>query len=342
MKFVRQGFAPGGEAFGQAGDGSLEPEKIYAKKRGIAMRKIKLGASGPEVSQLALGLMRSSAYEAKEMQTLLEKALELDINFVDNADIYGGEHSSEGIYGQVMEQAPELRDKFVVQTKCGICQGYYDSSYEHIMESVDRSLKRMKLETIDVLLLHRPDALMEPEEIARAFDELSRAGKVKYFGVSNMNPGQIENLKRCVTQELLVDQVQMSIVHSPMIDAGIHVNMTDEGAVMRDGSLLDYAQVHGMTIQPWSIVQASWAQGSFLDHPDYEELNQVLDRLSEKYNITKAAVAVAWLLRHPADLQPITGTTDPKHLAELARAFNIRLTRPEWYELYLSAGKKLP
>lgn len=306
------------------------------------MKKIKLGASGPEVSQLALGLMRLNSCDAKEMRAMLEKAVELDIDFVDNADIYAWKNSSEALYGQVMEEVPSLREKFVVQTKCGICQGYYDSSYEHIMESVETSLKRMNLDTIDILLLHRPDALMEPEEIARAFDELQKAGKVKHFGVSNMNPGQIENLKRCVSQDLIVDQVQMSVVHAPMIDAGIYVNMSWDGAVMRDGSLLDYAQTHGVTIQAWSIMQASWEQGGFLDNPEFVELNQVLERLSQKYGVTKSAIAVAWILRHPAKIQPITGTTSPVHLEEQSKAFDVCLSRPEWYELYLSAGKKLP
>lgn len=320
----------------------LEECEYFCEREVYEMKNITLGTTGPEASQLALGLMRSSLYEANEMQALLEKALELQINFVDNADIYAWKNSAEELYGQVMAQAPHLRDKFIVQTKCGICRGYYDSSYEHIVECVNTSLKRMNLDAIDILLLHRPDALMEPEEIARAFDELAAAGKVKHFGVSNMNPAQIENLKRCVSQELLVDQMQLSIVHSSLIDAGIYVNMTDSGAVMRDGNLLDYAQIHGMTIQAWSILQAGWKDGCFLDNPKYEALNQVLAKLSEKYGITKSAVATAWLLRHPAGIQPIAGTANPAHLAELARAFDITLTRQEWYELYLSTGKKLP
>ena len=306
------------------------------------MKQITLGNSGPAVSRLALGLMRSSLYEAKEMEVLLEKALELGIDFVDNADIYAWKNCAEELYGQVMVNAPHLKEKFVVQTKCGICRGYYDSSYEHIMESVDTSLKRMNLDTIDVLLLHRPDALMEPEEIARAFDELQASGKVKCFGVSNMSPSQMEKLKRCVKQELIVNQVQMSIVHTPLIDAGIYVNMKEDGAVMRDGNLLDYVQTKGITLQAWSILQAGWKQGSFLDHPDYGPLNESLARLCEQYGITKSAVAVAWLLRHPAGIQPITGTTSPQHLEELAKAVDVQLTRPEWYELYLAAGRNLP
>ncbi len=306
------------------------------------MKYIQLGNTGIEASRLALGMMRSSLNEAKEMRVLLETATELGINYVDHADIYAWKNVSEELYGQVMKEAPTLRDKLIVQTKCGICRGYYDSSYEHIMESVDTSLKRMDLDSIDVLLLHRPDALVEPEEVAKAFDELQSSGKVKHFGVSNMNPGQIENLKRCVKQELAIDQVQMSIVHAPMIDAGIHVNMTEDPAVMRDGSLLDYAQCKQMTVQAWSIIQSGWRKGSFVDNPEYPELNAVLDRLSEKYGASKAAIAIAWIMRHPAKIQPITGTANPEHLREVAQAVDIVLTRPEWYELYLSAGRKLP
>lgn len=306
------------------------------------MNYIKLGNSELEVSQLALGLMRSSLYEANEMQTLLEKATELGINFVDHADIYAWKNCAEEVYGQVMLQAPHLKDKFLVQTKCGICRGYYDFSYEHIIESVNTSLKRMNIDHIDVLLLHRPDALMEPEEVARAFDDLEAAGKVRHFGVSNMNPGQIDNLKRCVRQELVANQLQLSITHAPMIDAGFFVNTTDESAIVRESGILEYSQIKGMTIQGWSILQASWEQGTFLDNPEFSELNQVLDRLSEKYGITKSAIAVAWILRHPAKIQPITGTVNPVHLEELTKAFDITLTRQEWYELYQADGKKIP
>lgn len=307
------------------------------------MKYMQIGNTGLNASRLALGMMRSATKEAENLRELLETAVELGINFVDHADIYARKHIAEELYGQVMKEAPHLKEKFIVQTKCGICRaGYYDSSYEHIMESVDQSLKRMNLDTIDILLLHRPDALMEPEEVARAFDELQCSGKVKHFGVSNMNPGQIENLKRYVRQEIAVDQVQLSIVHAPIIDAGIYVNMTDDRAIVRDSGLLDYAQCRGMTLQAWSVAQADKIRGSFLDHPDFLTLNAVLDRLAEKYGVTKAAIAVAWILRHPADIQPITGTTNPEHLREVAKAVDITLTRPEWYELYLSADRKLP
>ena len=307
------------------------------------MKQIQIGRTGVAASQIALGMMRVGKLDRNGLRELLETALELGINFVDHADLYAQGRISEELFGEVMRDAPSLRDGLIIQTKCGIRPGVcYDSSYEHIIKSVDTSLRRMNLDHVDFLLIHRPDALMEPEEMARAFDELQSAGKVRHFGVSNMNPMQIELIKRAVKQEIAVDQVQMSIVHAPMIDAGIHVNMNDDFAVMRDGSLIDYAQLRGITLQAWSVVQASWAQGSFLDNPEFPELNAVLARLAEKYGVTKSAVAVAWLMRHPAGIQPIAGTTSPAHLRELARAADFTLTRPEWYSLYLSAGKRLP
>jgi len=306
------------------------------------MKYSQIGNTGIEASRIALGMMRVNALGCTRMQQFLETAIELGINFADHADIYGRENPSESLFGEVMKAAPQLREKLIVQTKCGICRGYYDSSYEHIMESVDQSLRRMNIDYVDFLLLHRPDALMEPEEIARAFDDLQQSGKVRHFGVSNMNPGQIENIKRCVKQEISIDQMQMSIVHAPMIDAGIFANMTEPEAVMRDGGLIDYAQCKNITLQAWSVVQASWAKGSFLDNPEFPELNAALDRIAYKYGVTKSAVAVAWILRHPAKIQAIAGTANSEHLREIAKAADIQLTRPEWYELYLSAGRQLP
>ncbi len=301
-----------------------------------------IGKSPISASRIALGLYRASLLTSVELLPLLETALEEGINFVDNADIYAKKTPSEVLYGEVMDCAPHLRDKFIVQTKCGICRGWYDSSYEHIIESAEQSLRRMKLDSIDVLLLHRPDALVEPEEVAKAFDELHSSGKVKYFGVSNMNPGQIENLRRCLGQELIVDQVELSIVHAPMIEAGINVNMMNPLSPTRDMGLLDYAQCQGMGVQAWSTLQIDLRSGTFLDNPAYSELNAVLARLGEKYDLTKSAIATAWILRHPAKIQAISGTTNPQHLREVAKAADISLSRQEWYELYRAAGRTLP
>lgn len=292
------------------------------------------------VSRIALGCMRIADMQVDALETLVDKALSLGINFFDHADIYGGGKSEE-LFGEVLKKRPELREKMIIQTKCGICKGYYDFSKEHILESVEKSLERLQCGYIDVLLLHRPDALMDPKEVAEAFHELQASGKVRYFGVSNMNAYQIERLQKYFKGKLLFNQLQFNVVHSGMIDSGFHVNMKDQEAIDRDGMLLDYCQLHDITIQPWSIVQASWEEGCFLDHPNYVSLNQKLEELSKTYGISKAAVSVAWILRHPAQMQPIAGTTSIKHLEDLCTACDVEMRREDWYALYLSTEKVL-
>lgn len=294
-----------------------------------------------EASQIALGCMRIAAKSVDEVEALVKTALDAGINFFDHADIYGGGKSEE-VFGEVLKRNPEWRKKMILQTKCGIRQGFYDFSKEHILTSVENSLQRLQTPYVDVLLLHRPDTLMEPQEVAKAFDELYETGKVKYFGVSNMNVMQMELLQKYCKYPLKVNQLQFNPVNATMIDAGINVNMNNEGAVDRDGGMLEYARLHGITIQPWSILQASWEKGTFLNHPDYEKLNEVLQRIATKYSVSKAAVNTAWILRHPANMQAIAGTSDPAHLLELCKGADIELTRQEWYEIYQSVGKQLP
>ncbi len=306
------------------------------------MDNIRLGSSELQVSQIALGCMRFGIKEQYEVEALLDKAVELGINFVDHADIYEWGKNSEEMFGEALKKKPSLRDKLYIQTKCGICRGYYDLSADHILESVDKSLQKMKLDKIDVLALHRPDALIEPEEVAKAFEILKTSGKVDYFGVSNMNPLQMQLIEKYSGQKLMVNQVELSIVHSGLVDAGIFVNMTEAESVMKDGSLLDYARLHDVTLQAWSIMQISLSGGTFIDHEQYKELNDKLEELANLYSVTKNAIAVAWILRHPAKIQAIAGTTNGKHLEELCKASEVKLTRQQWYELYLSAGHKLP
>ena len=295
-----------------------------------------------KVSKLALGCMRIAGKSVDEVEVLVKKALELGINFFDHADIYGGGRS-ESLFGEVLQRNPELRDSMIIQTKCAIVPGKrYDFSKEHIINSVNASLERLHTDHIEILLLHRPDALCDPEEVAEAFDELYKAGKVKYFGVSNHTPYQIQLLQKYSKHPIIINQMQLSIVHSVMIDSGINANMKEDWAQDKDGGVLDYCRLNDITIQPWSSIQASWAEGTFIDNPNYEKLNEVLDTLAQKYNVTKAAIAIAWLLRHPAHMQPIVGTTSPSHLEELAQAVNVKLGRQEWYDLYLASGKPLP
>lgn len=295
------------------------------------------------ISRLGLGCMRIADKSVEEVGKLIDKSLELGINFFDHADIYGGGRSEE-LFGQVLFKQPELRNRMIIQTKCAIVPGKrYDFSKDYILSAVDGSLRRLNTDYIDCLLLHRPDALADYEEIAEAFDELYESGKVRHFGVSNFGVYQIELMRKYVKYPLLFNQLQFSIVHCPHIDAELHVNMKDSYANDKTGgNVLSYCRLSDITVQAWSVIQASWEEGSFLHNPNYEELNKCLKMLAGKYNVTEAAIAVAWILRHPMGIMPILGTTSPNHLEELSGAVNIRLDRQEWYDLYLSAGKNLP
>ncbi|MDD3244209.1 MAG: aldo/keto reductase [Eubacteriales bacterium] len=296
---------------------------------------------GAPASRIALGCMRISSLEDGQLSRLVHTALDAGINYFDHADIYGG-GACEARFGALLRREPALRAQMRIQSKCGIRQGYYDFSCEHILDAVDGSLARLGVEQLDALLLHRPDALMEPEEVAEAFTRLESAGKVSLFGVSNQNPGQMELLRRWLPQRIAVDQLQFSLTNAGMVDKGIHVNMEGPLSLDHDGGVLDYCRLHDITIQPWSPFQYGFFEGVFLGDPAFPALNRVVDALAEKYEVTPSAIAIAWILRHPAKMQPVVGTTNPERLAQIAQACEVRLTRQEWYELYLSAGKKLP
>lgn len=304
------------------------------------MKKIKFGSTDLEVSSVILGLMRIN--NAKDPVAVLTTAIENGITFFDHADIYGG-GECESIFADALAQTEYKREDLFIQSKCGIVPGkMFDFSKEHIIESVEGSLKRLKMDYLDALLLHRPDTLVEPEEVAAAFDELEKAGKVKYFGVSNQNPSQIELLKKYVSQPLLANQLQFGIMHTGMIDQGIHVNMTDSGSVDHDGGILEYSRLNDMTIQAWSPYQYGFFEGVFIGNEKFLELNAKLEELAEKYQTTATGIASAWILRHPANMQVIAGTMTPHRIEEIAKASTIVLTRQEWYEVYLAAGNILP
>ncbi len=304
------------------------------------MYTISLGQSGLAVPTVAVGCMRFADKTEKEVAALMDTALSCGANFFDHADIYGFGKSEE-IFAQALKAWK--REDVILQTKCGIVPGVmYDFSYEHITESVNGSLKRLNTDYIDVLLLHRPDALMEPEEVARAFEELKASGKVRHFGVSNQNPSQMALLQQALPMPLCVNQVQFGIMHTPMIEAGIHVNLKTASAVDRDGGVLDYCRLHGITVQPWSPMQYGFFEGCFVDNPQFPALNDVMARIASRYGVSKTTLAIAWILRHPAKLQPVTGTTDVTRLKDSLKAADIRLTREEWYEIYKAAGNTLP
>lgn len=305
------------------------------------MKNIVIGHNGLKASQIALGCMRLIGLETpKAARSLIDTAMANGINFFDHADIYGG-GACEELFGEAI--TPELREKMVIQTKCAIRPGIcYDFSKEHILESVDKSLKRLKTDYIDILLLHRPDALMEPEEVAEAFYTLKKSGKVRNFGVSNHSVMQIELLNKYCAGEVTVNQLQYSIAHCPSIDAGMNVNIDNSYGCNRDGGMLDYARLHDITIQAWSPFQYGMFKGVFIGNELYKELNAVMERLAEKYGVSVNAIAVAWILRHPAGIQCIVGSMNEERLKGICEAANIELTREEWYELYLAAGKDLP
>lgn len=291
--------------------------------------------------KLILGTMRWAKLDYESAQTLIETALDNGISFFDFADIYGSGRSEE-IFGEVLSDHPTWRDDMIIQSKCGIRPGYYDLSKEHILESVDKSLERLQTDHLDVLLLHRPDVLMDPAEVGAAFDVLKEQGKVRYFGVSNMNSSQIELLQQHSTEKILFNQLQFSLVHAGIVGQGMYVNTNEPEAIDRDGGILEYCTAQGITIQAWSPLQASFESWTFIDNPHYKGLNEKLELIGNKYGLSPAAVAIAWILRHPADIRPVLGTTNPEHLLELAKATTVELTRKEWYELYIEAGHQLP
>ena len=303
------------------------------------MYKIEFGKSGMQVPTGAVGCMRISNMNEKEVSAFIDTALEHGGNFFDHADIYGGGKSEE-VFGKAV--SPALREKLIVQTKCGIRPGQFDFSYEHIVGSVDRSLKRLGMEYIDVLLLHRPDALMEPEEVAEAFDTLEAAGKVRHFGVSNHNPSQIRLLKKCVKQPIEANQLQFGLGHSSMIRSGMECNVLSDGAVDRDGGVLNYCRLNDITIQTWSPFLYGMFEGVFLGSEKFPELNKKLAELGAEYGVSPTVMATAWILRHPAKMQMIAGTMNPEHLKEICSATDVNLERKHWYELYLSAGNLMP
>ena len=304
------------------------------------MEKWLLGGVLP-ASPVGLGCMRMASLSDTEAEEAVMSAVDSGITFFDHADIYGGGKSEE-IFGRVLRLHPELKDSITIQGKCGICRGYYDASKEHILEAADGILRRLGVDSLDVLLLHRPDALMEPEEVAEAFETLHRSGKVRYFGVSNENAAQLELLSRAMPGKLIINQMQFSLAHTGMVDAGLNVNIHSDHAVVRDGLVLDWCRLHGISIQAWSPFQYGMFEGVFLGSDRYPELNREIRAAAEKYGVSDSAVAVAWILRHPARIQALIGSMNPGRIADIARAMEIRLSRQDWYRLYLSAGNPLP
>lgn len=305
------------------------------------MKNLIIGDTNLEASEIGLGCMRiTELQDKKEVRNLIDTAMDQGIDFFDHADIYAKGYAEE-IFGEVVDSA--MRQNMIIQSKCGIIPGKaYDFSKEHILESVDKSLKRLRTEYLDILLLHRPDTLMEPEEVAEAFEILEKEGKVRYFGVSNQNSMQIELLNNYCDNRIKINQLQFSIAHCDIVDSGLNVNVHNEAGANRDGSVLEYCRLKNITIQSWSPFQYGMFEGVFLNSEKFPELNRQIEELAEKYQVTNSAIAVAWILRHPARIQTIVGTTNRKRLTDICKASEVNLTREEWYALYMAAGKVLP
>ncbi|MEH7096287.1 aldo/keto reductase [Neobacillus vireti] len=306
------------------------------------MKYISIANTDIQASNIIMGNMRLPQLSIAEAENLIRSAMEEGINFFDHADIYG-KGKSEEIFSEAIQMNSSIREKMILQSKCGIRNGYFDFSKEHIIESVDGILKRLNTEYLDILLLHRPDPLMEPAEVAEAFEELQTSGKVRYFGVSNHNPAQVELLQKYTSHKLVVNQLQLSIAHTPIIDSGVTLNMKVDQAINRDMSVLEYCRLNDMTIQAWSPYQHGFFSGSFLgDLEHYPELNEVVDSIAAKYGVTNTAIATAWITRHPANIQVVLGTTKVERLKDACQGSDIRLTREEWYQIYKAAGNMIP
>lgn len=305
------------------------------------MKYLSLPGTDLKASVLSLGCMRMNSLDDAGAARLLKTALEQGINFFDHADIYGA-GACEEQFARAVRTLGIRRQEMLIQSKCGIRPGMYDFSKEHILTSVDGILRRLEVDYLDVLLLHRPDTLMEPEEVAQAFDQLYRAGKVRYFGVSNHNPMQMELLSQALDQKLVINQLQFSPTNAGMVDCGLNVNMENNAGINRDGSILEYCRLKKITIQPWSPFQFGFFQGVFLGNEQFAELNQTLQEMAAQKGVSDAAMVIAWILRHPARMQPIVGTTNVQRLTDLCRACEVELSREEWYAIYRAAGHTLP
>ena len=306
------------------------------------MKKVNWGSSSIQVPAIVMGCMRMTELSVSEAARLVDTAMEAGVSFFAHADIYG-KGACEERFREAVKETGLRRDEMWIQSKCGIVPGVmFDFSKEHIIASVEGSLKRLGTEYLDSLLLHRPDTLMEPEEVAAAFDELHASGKVRYFGVSNQNPMQMELLKKYVNQPLMANQLQFGAAHSSMIQSGVEVNMMTPGSLNRDGNVLDYCRLHDVTIQAWSPFQYGMFEGVFLGSEKYPELNKKILEIAEKYGVSDTTIAAAWILRHPANMQVLSGTMNQKRFLQICQAAEISLTREEWYGIYMAAGNILP
>lgn len=290
-----------------------------------------------KASKIIAGCMRYDSFSEDDIDRHVKLALDNGINFFDHADIYGKGKSQE-VFGKFLSKNTNLRDSMIIQSKCGITDGRYDFSKEHIIESVEKSLKDLKTDYLDVLLLHRPDLLMDVEEVNKAFNKLKEEGKVLSFGVSNFNSKRIELLQKGLDEKLEYNQLQFSPVHTPMLDHIILTNTKFEGSSDFDGEVFDYCMLNDIKLQAWSPFQYGFIEDTYIGNDKYKKLNEKLEELSEKYKVSVNAIVIAWIMRLPYKIKPVVGTTNTNRLVEMTRGVDVDLTRKEWYDIYTSAG----
>ena len=314
----------------------------------------------PTVSPLAYGCMGLgghwddspfTAAHVDHAQAAVEAALEIGVTLFDHADIYT-RGKAESVFGELFRRQPSLRERIVLQSKCGIRfadeegPGRYDLSGGYIVQAVEASLKRLGTERLDILLLHRPDPLMQPEEIAEAFQRLRAAGKVSHFGVSNMNVGQMAWLGRALDQPLVVNQLELGLGHLEPLDAGTCFN--DRQAAARPGALawtgtLEHCQQHGIQLQAWAALARGRFSGETAQDPADEAARALVQKLAHEHGVSTEGIPLAWLMKHPAGIQPVIGSANPDRIRACGDALKIQLSRNEWYALYVAArGAPLP
>ena len=306
------------------------------------MKKIKLGSTDIDVSSIALGCMRMQEKSLQEAKEVIQAALDVGITLFDHADMYG-DGKSELIFGQAMKEMGIKRDSIFIQSKCGINreENTFDFSKQYILDSVDGILERLGTDYLDMLLLHRPDALVEPKEVNEAFNELKASGKVRHFGVSNQSGMMIDLLKSEVEVPLVANQLQLSIMQTAMLDYGLNFNVQSAMGTDHAAGIMEYSRINKMTIQAWSPFYAGFFKAVFVDNEDYPEINAKMKELGEKYGVSSEAIAVAWIERHPAQIQTIIGSMNPDRIRRIGQSYKATLTRKEWYDLYKAGGNKL-
>lgn len=297
-------------------------------------------------SRIVMGCMRIGDKPLEQTERVIVNACASGVNMFDLADVYGG-GNAEKVFGVAIRDLEIPRKNYILQTKCGICKNadgaihHFNFSKEYILSSVEGSLKRLNTEYIDILLLHRPDTLAEPDEIGEAFERLQEDGKVRAFGVSNFSAMQMKLFRSCGI-EIVANQMQFSLGHTLPVDAGFYVNMSKDEAVTRAGDAMEYCRLKKIPVQAWSPLQYGFFEGVFVGNEKFPVLNAELNAQAEKYGVTPSAIALAWVLRHPAFKQVVTGTTSPERMNELCKAADVNMSREDWYALYNATGKQLP